>query len=257
MTNLPSLNDPPSAKVRDLAMAFISTIPILAGFAQLITAEIWEDPRNGVLKRFAEALAERVVALESKAEIDVAEVLARPETQPLLRHAFDAASKSVGEKKLEALKNAAAQGIFERGYAFDLSVMVFSLLDRLTEGHLKLLQALIDKFNQHHQSAWPSKSSMAMHDVPTLTTDAGMRQPQRVVFGDGGFVDEYLVLVNRMLIDDLLNMGLVSEVMGTPTGVVGMSPNGPTNMPATIQLTDKGRLVYEHLFPANALGLST
>ncbi|XAZ24026.1 hypothetical protein LVY75_12425 [Sinorhizobium sp. B11] len=249
MTNLPSLNDPPSAKVRDLAMAFISTIPILAGFAQLITAEVWEDPRNAALKRFAEALAERVVALESKAEIDVAEALARPETQPLLRHAFDAASKSVGEKKLEALKNAAAQGIFERGYAFDLSVMVFSLLDRLTEGHLNLLQALIDKFNQHHQSAWPSKSSLTMYDVPTLPTDTDMRQPQRVVSGDDGFIDGYLVRINAMLIDDLINMGLISEVRGAPTGVVAMSVDGPTNMPTMVQFTDKGRLVYEHLFP--------
>ncbi|TCR95969.1 hypothetical protein [Rhizobium sp. BK418] len=234
-------------------MAFISTIPVVAGFAQLITAQVWEDPRNAAMRQFAEALAERVIDLEKKVDIDVEEIFRRPETQPLLRHAFDAASKSVGEKKLEALKNATAQGIFERGYAFDLSVMVFSLLDRLTEGHLKLMQALIDRFNQHHQSAWPSKSSLSMHDVPTLPTDVGMRHPQRVVFGDGGFIDDYLVRINVMIIDDLLNMGLIAEVLGAPTGPVGMSPGGPTNMPATIQLTDKGRLVFEHLFPTDEL----
>ncbi|NKM14176.1 hypothetical protein GFL85_24680 [Rhizobium laguerreae] len=253
MTDLPSLDDSPSAKTRDVAMAFLAMIPTVSGFAQLITAQVWEDPRNASMRRFAEALAERVIELEKKVDIDVEEILRRPETQPLLRHAFDAASKSVGEKKLEALKNAAAQGIFERGYAFDLSVMVFSLLDRLTEGHLKLLQALIDKFNQHHQAAWPSKASLTTHDVPTLPTDAGMRQPKQIVFDDGGFIDEYLVLINKMLVDDLLNMGLIAEVLGSPTGVVGMSSGGPTNMPSTIQLTDKGRLVFEHLFPADAL----
>ncbi|NEJ83293.1 hypothetical protein GR268_43250, partial [Rhizobium leguminosarum] len=191
MSDLPSLNDPPSAKTRDVAMAFLSMIPTLSGFAQLITAQVWEDPRNAAIRQFAEALAERVIELENRAEIDVAEILARPETQPLLRHAFDAAGKSIGERKLEALKNAAAQGIFERGYAFDLSVMVFSLLDRLTEGHLKLLQAMVDQHNLHRGQAWPSKSSLTMHDVPELPSDAGMRQPKRVVFDGFGFVDEY------------------------------------------------------------------
>lgn len=248
MTNLPSLREPPSAKIRDVAMAFIGTIPVLSGFAQLITAQVWDDPRNAAIRRFAEALAERVIELENRAEIDVAEILARPETQPLLRHAFGAAGKSVGEKKLEALKNAAAQGIFQRGYAFDLSVMVFSLLDRLTEGHLKLLQAIVDHHNLHHRQVWPSKSSLTMHDVPMLQSDVGMRHPKPVIFDEGGFVDEYLVLVNTMLIDDLLNMGLIKQVGGSPTSIVGMSADGPTNVPFTIQFTDKGRLVYEHLF---------
>ncbi|MDR7146171.1 hypothetical protein [Rhizobium sp. BE258] len=248
---LPVIKDPPSAKVRDVAMAFLGLVPGVSSFAQLIAGEIWEDPRGAAVKQFAVDLAERLVELENRADIDLPEILARPETRPLLIHAFEAANKSLGDRKMEALKNAAAQGIFERGYAFDLSVMVFSLLDRLTEGHLNILRATQHFNHQYRGHAWPSVSDLSIHDVPVSVTAEGMREPVETIFNGGGFSDNFLVRVNRMLIDDLLNMGLLKSVGGQATGIVSFSSTGPTNVPYSVQFTEKGRLVYEHIFPTD------
>ncbi|MBU1313600.1 MAG: hypothetical protein KJ947_11550 [Alphaproteobacteria bacterium] len=88
-----------------------------------------------------------------------------------------------------------------------------------------------------------------MEDVPTCKNTEGMRDPQELVYGSGGFVDRYLVSLNFLIIEDLKNMGLLEARGGRPTGIVAFGSNGPTNLPMHLHFTAKGELLYEHIFP--------
>lgn len=147
----------PSAPVRELAMALVGLLPG-ASMIQMLLNQLWEEPRFASQRRFALGLAAKIEELQRAGEVDLQAALARPEAQPLLIHAFDAAAKSLGERKLEALQNVAMSGIFLRQYEFDASVMVFALLDRLTEGHLRILQAVRRGFEKHGASAPPVRA---------------------------------------------------------------------------------------------------
>ncbi|NEJ20091.1 hypothetical protein GR247_07895 [Rhizobium leguminosarum] len=241
MTNLPQLKSIPSAPVRDVAMAILGCVP-LGSMLQLVAGGIWKDPAYENLRKFTVTIAEEVHRLQQRdSTFDLAEVLSRDETQPLLTRAFDAAARSFGERKLEALRNATVQGVFERQYSFDLSALVFTLLDRITEGHLIILQAIFDAEDRR-------RIAMTDQDVALL----GIEQRQLPESPEGQKATHQdlrrTISLNEMILDDLKNMGLVEMKGDRPTGVVAPSADGLTNIQFRNRLSKKGRLVYEHIF---------
>lgn len=243
MKDLPQLANQPSAQIRDVAMAILGCAP-LGSMLQLVAGSIWKDPAYENLKKFTVAIAEEVHALQQQdRSFDLEEVLSRKETQPLLTRAFDAAARSFGERKLEALRIATVQGVFERRYSFDMSAMVFTLLDRITEGHLVILQAISEAETQR-------RLPLADHDVallgitplkPTESLEAQAAAQEHAT---------RTMSLNELILDDLKNMGLVEVKGDRPTGPVAMSASGPTNIQFRNRLSKKGRLVYEHIFSA-------
>lgn len=241
MTNLPKLTDAPSTEVRSVAMAILGCAP-LGGMLQLIAGGIWKDPAYENLRKFTVAIAEQVHRLQQQnISFDLNEVLSREETQPLLTRAFDAAARSLGERKLEALRNATVQGIFERRYSFDMSAMVFTLLDRITEGHLVILQAIFEVEDER-------RPALTDHEVSLLGVES-KRLPDSPE-GQKAMHENIrqIMSLNELLLDDLKNMGLVEMKGDKPTGIVAPSATGPTNIQFRNRLSKKGRLVYEHLF---------
>ncbi|TCA31993.1 hypothetical protein E0H66_23015 [Rhizobium leguminosarum bv. viciae] len=222
-------------------MAILGCAP-LGSMLQLIAGGIWKDPAYQNLKKFTVAVAEAVQTLQQEDHtFNLEEILLREETQPLLTRAFDAAARSYGERKLEALQTATVQGIFERRYSFDMSAMVFTLLDRITEGHLVILQAI---FNAEAQR----RPALTDHEVALLGIE-----PQRLPKSpeDQKAVHESInqtMSLNELILDDLKNMGLVETKGDKPTGIVAPSASGPTNIQLRNRLSKKGRLVYEHIF---------
>lgn len=241
MAKLPTNLDPPTAEMRDLTMALIGLLPIGSVIA-LVAGKLWEDPRYASLRMFALSLAERLAALES---VDVVDVLQRPETQPLLAQAFDAASRSIGEKKLEALRNATVQGVFERRYAFDMSAMVFVLLDRLTESHLSALRFVEQSTARRGYAATPSE--IIMLGVDHRSEPSGMMKPMPSNFYEGKFYDQHLMDINTLVSEDLVNMGLVEEKF-TVARDYDMNKAVKERRPDFIVLTTRGKLVCEHVF---------
>ncbi|TBB67729.1 hypothetical protein ELH42_16875 [Rhizobium ruizarguesonis] len=241
MTSLPRPKTSPSAPVREVAMAILGCVP-LGSMLQLVAGGIWKDPAFENLRKFTVTIAEEVHRLQQRdSSFDLEEVLSRDETQPLLTRAFDAAARSFGERKLEALRNATVQGVFERQYSFDMSAMVFTLLDRITEGHLVILQAI---FNAEAQR----RPALTDHEVALVGFE-----PQRLPKSPEGqkavhaSINQTMSL-NELILDDLKNMGLVEVKGDRPTGIVAPSATGPTNIQFRNRLSKKGRLLYEHIF---------
>lgn len=244
MTTLSQLPDTPSAPVREVAMAILGCAPF-GSMLQLVAGGIWKDPAYENLRKFTVTIAEEVHRLQQRdITFDLIEILAREETQPLLTRAFDAAARSFGERKLEALRNATVQGVFERRYSFDMSAMVFTLLDRITEGHLVILQAIFSAEDQR-------RLALTDQDVALLGIE-----PQRLPESPEGqkAVHENInqtMSLNELILDDLKNMGLVEMKGDRPTGIVAPSAAGPTNIQFRNRPSKKGRLVYEHVFSAS------
>lgn len=229
------LREPPTGPVRDLAMALVGALPF-GSLWQLLAGQFWEDPRCAAHRYFAIALAERLLELEQSSSLDIGDALLKPEAQPLLLSAFETAAKSIGEKKLEALRNAAVQGIFERNYPFDLSVMVFSLLDRVTEGHLLLLHVVAN-------GGMPGKLPPYEIDIMQVGITTEMR---RTI--DTSRIAQQTIL-NELILHDLINMGLVATRLEIGP-VHSWSTDASRNAPARVVLTRKGKLFIEHIFPA-------
>lgn len=247
-SGFPALRDPPSAPVREVAKAIIGLIPGLPSMYQLIFEQVWEDPKQVAMKNFVIALAEKVEELDS---VDLKYALERPEAKPLLVQAFETASKSFGDRKLEALRNATIEGAFKSSYDFDLSAIVLSLLDRLTEGHIEILQALNEHKSLHGIDGMP-EAQLANNAVRTYASDAGMKDPQEVLFDEGGFIDRQHLRVNQLIIDDLKSMGLVENKGGRVVGILAPSIDGSENVTRDIRITEKGWLLYQHIFPEKA-----
>ncbi|MCD2183107.1 hypothetical protein [Rhizobium sp. GN54] len=228
-------NEPPTGPVRDLAMALVGALPF-GSLWQLLAGKLWDDPRCAAYRHFAIALAKRLRELEQTSSLDIGDALQKPETQPLLLSAFETAARSIGEKKLEALRNAAVQGIFERSYPFDLSVLVFSLLDRVTEGHLVLLHFIAS-------GGLPGKLPPYEIDVTQVGITVEMRRAS-----DATIIAQQITL-NELILHDLINMGLVTTRLEIGP-VHTWSTDASRNAPARVVLTKKGKLFVEHIFPA-------
>ncbi|MDF1633756.1 hypothetical protein [Mycoplana sp. MJR14] len=215
-------------------MALVGALP-LGSLWQLLAGKLWEDPRCAAYRYFAVSLAERLRELEQSSSLDIGDALSKPETQPLLLSAFETAAKSIGEKKLEALRNAAIQGIFERSYPFDLSVMVFSLLDRVTEGHVLMLHVVANR-------GGPGKAPLYEMELRQVGITTEMRRTS-----DTSLMAHQMTL-NEMILHDLINMGLVGTRLEIGP-VHSWSTDPSRNAPARVMLTKKGQLFIEHIFP--------
>lgn len=225
-------------------MALLGSVPTIGSILQLQLDQIWSDPASVFLKRYVEGIAHDLYRLEQEAIVDLSQVLQRPETRPLLVRAFEAAARSLGERKLEALRAATVQGIFERRYSFDMSVMVFSLLDRITDRHIQML--LFVREQQKLGTGGPGLSMLRMLDVEASADRSGFLNPVPHIL-DGQYVDQAMVDVNMLVAMDLENMGLIEA---DPDAAEAAAMDWSREDRQLRVLTMKGKLFYEHIVPA-------
>ncbi|MCJ9720777.1 hypothetical protein MOV66_10160 [Agrobacterium sp. SHOUNA12C] len=237
--HLPKATDEAPRKV---VMALIGCIPIPGtSIIQLLLDMIWRDPAYEYLKRYVEGLAADIARLEDNSVFDLEEALKRPETRILFNRAFEAAARSIGEQKLQALRTATVQGVFERQYSFDMSMMVFSLLDRVTEGHIRMLQFIHEQ--QSKGGGGAQLAQLTMLGVEFNGDGNGFVRPAGTLTGQ--YYDESVATLNSLIMDDLLNMGLIA--------IDDTNYSLPSDWTATKTgpryLSTKGALFYEHIFP--------
>ena len=239
---IPSL--PTDEPIRKLILALVGCAP-LGSLGQLLIEQVWSDPSYRLLCDFIEQLSEDVRRLEQAGQIDLEEIFTRPDTRPLLSRAIEAAQRSVGEQKLQALRTATVQGIFERKYPFDLSAMVFSLLDRVTEGHIQMLQFV--HAQQRRGAGGAQLGDLLRIGVDYNSDGSGFSRPAIEL---GRYYDEQATLINAVIMDDLLNMGLIAidHTSYALPNDYSTAQNGPRVLSA------KGILFYELIFPESGRG---
>lgn len=222
---------PPSTEVRNVLIALVGVLPG-GSLAELFINKLWQDPVLEAQRDFLLEVAKRLRALEDRGVIDIQSVLEKPETQPLLNCAFEAVRKSIGERKLQALRDVTVRGIFERVYDFDLSAMVFAMLDRITEGHLRVLQEVAQLASTRGGSY--NVALVERNGIPEKSSPDGMMQPVAANLGKSRWYDGHLVRVNNIIISDLESMGILEFKNGQAGG--------------TVALSEKGALFYDMLF---------
>ncbi len=243
MQSLRKMPTSPAEPLRKVILALVGCAP-LGSMGQLLIEKIWSDPSYEFLYDYIRGVSEKVHRLQETGTIDLDSILSQPETRPLLNRAFEAAARSVGEQKLKALQAATVHGVFERRYSFDMSTMVFSLLDRLTEGHIQMLRFIHDM-----QGRWSGGAQIG--ELMKLGTDsnndgAGLAQP---TMGENGqYYDAHAEYINMLIMEDLLNMGVIS--------IDSTNYELPNNFAAAQSgprvLSGKGTLLYELIFPEAA-----
>ena len=123
--------------------------------------------------------------------------------------------------------------------------MVFSLLDRVTEGHLRMLQHMVELGKVLGRPSI-EVSSLWYMDVEYSPDPTGQMNPQHSIF-DGTYHDQHQVDVNMLIAADLENMGLIET---RPVESFALEGGAYEQVSPYKQLTMKGHLFYEHITEA-------
>jgi hypothetical protein len=178
---------------------------------------------------------------------EIQAALNREEGRALLSYSLNIAARSYGRKKLAALTNATVRGVFHHPDNVDLTVIVFAVLDRLTDGHITLLQTLRDHEIAGEDIPWPDLVKVG---VQLAETPEGMSDPQPATrHGETKtyFVDHRHLFANHLLINDLVSLGLMFE-RAEPVGpIYTWSTEASENLKGTARVTAKGILTLEHI----------
>ncbi|MET2831618.1 hypothetical protein [Mesorhizobium shangrilense] len=198
--------------------------------------------------RFVVELAKKVDALFERQDIEIA--LQREPAPALLSHAMNIASRSFGQEKLEALRNATVSGIFYSPQNVNLTALVFSMLDRLTDGHISMLKEIANLENAtDHHVPWERVKMIGVHFMPSPD---GMKSPTRTlpINGEDRFIDGLDIQTNEILLADMVSLGLVEQRSESMTAIHEWSTGPSQNLFGYALVTHKGRLVLEYISEA-------
>lgn len=236
----------PHEPVYEVAMMLVNSIPVAGPAVALLAGRVFPDPGQASRDRFVIKLAERVDALYDRDNI--LDALGRPESAALLSHALNIASRSFGQEKLEALRNATVNGVFHAPQNVNLTALVFGILDRLTDGHISMLKYIAKQEEELKQSfSW---ERVKMIGVDFKKSPDGMKSPQRVLSFDEEecYMDTFEIRTNEILLADLISLGLIEQRFApVPPSILDWSTDASKNLPAYACVTDKGHLTLEHI----------
>jgi hypothetical protein len=160
------------------------------------------------------------------------------------------ASRSFGQEKLEALRNATVNGVFHSPQNVNLTALVFGMLDRLTEGHISMLKEIGKMGNAADNCVpWDRVKMLGVHFKPSPD---GMKSPTRALPLDDGesFVDETDIQTNEILLADMVSLGLIEERLASVPPIYEWSKDPSKNLPGYAHVTSKGRMVLERISEA-------
>ena len=233
-----------------VVMMLVNSIPAVGPALAWGAGNVFPDPGQAARDQFIIGLAEKVDALLQRDQIEKA--LQQEPAPALLSHAMNIASRSFGQEKLEALRNATINGVFHAPENVNLTALVFGILDRLTDGHISMLREIdAQEKATGHQISWERAKAIG---VICKSLPDGMKSPMRVLPIDGGegFVDERDLQTNEILLADMVNLGLLEERVPPVPPIHEWSTDPSKNLPGHAQVTQKGRLVLEHISEASA-----
>ncbi|MBZ9709302.1 hypothetical protein LB543_21490 [Mesorhizobium sp. ESP7-2] len=228
----------PSEPVREMALMFTNYIPIVGPTVTWLTDQVWPDPGRIARDHFLVALAMRVDELHDKQSAEAA--MRQEHSAAILADSMSIASRSFGEKKLQALRNATASGIFHSPEKYNMSALVLSMIDRLTDGHITMLQEIA----RQGQYDW---QYVTMIGVESKVDKMGMTDPTGTVIFEGSeqeFIDNDLLKTNGILRDDLLSLGLIAR---RETIFPGSSLGGPPSSHIEAIITPKAELLLREI----------
>jgi hypothetical protein len=160
------------------------------------------------------------------------------------------ASRSFGQEKLEALRNATVNGVFHSPQNVNLTALVFGMLDRLTEGHISMLKEIGKMGNAADNCVpWDRVKMLGVHFKPSPD---GMKSPTRALPLDDreSFVDETDIQTNEILLADMVSLGLIEERLASVPPIYEWSKDPSKNLPGYAHVTSKGRMVLERISEA-------
>lgn len=206
------------------------------------------DPGQAAVLRFIEQLAQKVEGLYDLPE--VAAALEREESRALFSQALGVASRTYSPKKLEALKNATVNGVLHKPDNIDLTAIIFDVIERLTDGHLTMLQSFRQREMDQNPIPW---RQLALVGVDLRETSDGLKKPVFVGVGDSKrFVEAGQLAANRIIAGELMSLGLITQMVGIKPPVSQWSEDASKNLPGTVEVTEKGLLLLEHIADLSA-----
>ncbi|MER8923437.1 hypothetical protein [Mesorhizobium sp. M0802] len=231
--------------IYNLAMMLMNSIPAVGPAIAWGAAGVFPDPGLAARDQFIIGLAEKIDAFLEREQIETA---LRQEPAPaLLSYAMSIASRSFGQEKLEALRNATVNGVFHSPQNVNLTALVFGILDRLTDGHISMLKEIGSQANAaNNYVPW---DRVKMLGVVVRSSPDGMKSPTNVLPIDGkeSFVDGRDIETNEILLADMASLGLIEERIAAVPSVQEWSTDASRNLPGYAVVTPKGRLVLEHI----------
>lgn len=185
-------------------------------------------------------LAERVDSLFEPGQIEGA--FCRPENAALLSRALSMASRSFGEKKLAALREATINGVFHSPGDVDLTAVVFGVLERLIDGHITMLRGIAVRQEEGPRLRWADAKFAGLE--PRYSRE-GMKKPVPFQPDQIGvrYLEQGSIETAEIVLADLVDLGLVEERFGSMGSVYEWSTDASKNA----FVTAKGKLVLEHI----------
>lgn len=193
----------------------------LSSIANEIFDLIVSDPAVRRRDRFIMDSAARIAALEEAGQISLESLLDNEESAAILLRAVQAAMRSSGEQKLNALQEAALKGILSsvvgKGSS---SQIVIGLLDQMTEYHVILLLWEFHPRNHYTLGQLQSKEGdearrSYFYGQPVHTNPKELKNPVSV-FKSGGwglYVEREDSISFRLAREDLIAMNLLEPVL--------------------------------------------
>lgn len=222
-------------------MMALNTIPYIGPASAMLANRIWPDPGQAARDRFMIELAERVDALFQRSQIE--DAFSRPEATALLSHALNMASRSFGEQKIKALREATINGVFHSPGDVDLTALVFGVLERLTDGHITMLRAIQALQKSGAPLRWVDAKFAGLE---FRYSKDGMKEPTGV-----RYIEKASIRTSEIVLADLVDLGLVHERTGPVPPLYEWSKDPSKNLPGYAHVTAKGSLVLDHIEPAD------
>jgi len=221
-----------------------STAGLIPGAGGLISSSfdlLVGDPAIKRLTQFVEGLAERLEAMEREGLLTIENLTGKREASALFLQAIQASMRADGARKVEGLKNVAANGASYKPEDRYISFIVLQILDRITEAHISMLSHL-NKLARRTPIYW---SQGEMSGVRLSDSPKGMTNPVKGV--DSSYHDSREVKINRIILHDLAALGLVHIGLEIPDSIEKWSTEASENGQDTLTLTDLGRLVVDEM----------
>ena len=111
--------------IYNVAMMLMNSIPTLGPAIAWGVSGVFPDPGQAARDQFIIGLAEKIDWILEQDQIEQA--LKREPAPALLSHAMNIASRSFGQEKLEALRNATVNGVFHSPKNVNLTALVFGM----------------------------------------------------------------------------------------------------------------------------------
>lgn len=226
-------------------MMALNTIPGIGPASAMLVNRVWPDPGQAARDSFMIELAERVDALFEREQIE--EAFSRPENAALLSHVLNMASRSFGEQKIKALREATINGVFHSPGEVDLTALVFGVLERLTDGHITMLRAIQARQKSGAPFRWVDAKYAGLE---FRYSREGMKEPTAPVYPDEKgvrYIEKASIRTSEIVLADLVDLGLVDEQIGPVPPIQEWSKDASKNLPGYAWVTAKGSLVLEHI----------